>query len=84
MRAHPPGPTKAAAVSRFARRGGHRDVAAEANDVAEFQLLGQHPVQLLVAEPALGYDAHLDVARQSLSQADKHLIFIVVPPVLES
>ena len=62
---------------------GHRDVATEADDVVEFQLLGQHPVELLIAEPAIGHDAHLDVRRQGIGQADKRLVLIFVPPVLE-
>jgi hypothetical protein len=44
--------------------GGDGDVAAEADDVVEAQLLGQHPVELLVTEAAVGDHAHLDVSRQ--------------------
>ena len=54
------GSNKGGGGACFARRGGHRDVAAEADDVVEFQFLGQHPVELLIAEPAIGHDAHLD------------------------
>ena len=48
----------------FARRAGHGDVATEADDVVEFQLLGQHLVEVMIAESAIGNDAHLDVRRQ--------------------
>ena len=44
--------------ARLAVGGGDRDVAAKADDEVELQLLGQHPVELLVAEAAIGHDAH--------------------------
>jgi hypothetical protein len=43
------GPNKGSGGASFARRAAHRDAATEADDVVEFQLLGQHPVELLIA-----------------------------------
>jgi hypothetical protein len=60
---------------------GHRDVATEADDVVDLQLVAQHLVELLNAKPAIGHDAHLDVCRQGFSQADKNLIFILIAVV---
>ena len=79
----PAGSNKGGGGARFAGRAGHRDVAPEADDVVEFQLLGQHPAELLITEPTIGNDAHLDVRREGIGQADKRLIFIFVAPVLE-
>lgn len=42
------------------RHGGHGDVAAEADDVVEIQLFGEHLVELLIAEAAAGGNAYLD------------------------
>jgi hypothetical protein len=77
-RARPAGRGTHLAIGR-----GHRDVATEADDVVELQLLAQHPVELLIAKPAIGHDAHRDVCRQGFSQADKHLIFKFIAVVLE-
>ena len=46
-------------------------MSTEADDVVEFQLLGQHLVEVMIAESAIGNDAHLDVRRQGIGQADK-------------
>src|ERR1700730_16328189 len=59
------GPNKGSGGARFARRTGPRDGAPEADDDVEFELLGQHKIELLIAEPAIGHDAHLDVRRQA-------------------
>ena len=56
--------------------GGDGDVAAEADDVVELQFLGQQPVELVVAEAAIGHDAHLDVGRQEFGQAHQHAILV--------
>src|SRR5271166_4031545 len=40
--------------ARLAVRRRHGDIAAEADDVVELQFLGQYPVELLVAEAAIG------------------------------
>ena len=42
--------------------GGDRDVAAKADDEVELQFLGQHPIELVVAEAAIGHDAHTESA----------------------
>jgi len=62
---------------------GDADIAAEADDVVEVQFLGQQPVELLVAEAAIGQDADLDVGRQYLGEPHQHAVFIQVPPVLQ-
>jgi hypothetical protein len=51
--------------------------------VVEFQFLAQHPVELLIAKPAIGHDAHLDVRRQGIGQTDQHLILILIAAILE-
>ena len=66
-RARPPGRTGGSGAG-FTGGGGDRDVAAEADDVVEIQLLGQHPVEFLVAEAAIGDNAHLDVGRQQFGE----------------
>jgi hypothetical protein len=40
--------------ARLAIGGGDRDVAAKADDEVELQFLGQHPIELVVAEAAIG------------------------------
>ena len=65
------------------RGGGDGDVAAEADDVVEAQFLGQHPVELLVTEAAVGDNAHLDVGRQQFGQPHQHAMLVEAAVVLE-
>src|SRR5208282_5879488 len=67
----------------FAGGGGDGDVAAEADDVVETQLFGQRPVELLVAEAAVGDHAHLDVGRQQFGQPDQQAMLVEAAVVLE-
>ena len=60
--------------------GGDRDVAAEADDEVELQLFGQQPVELAVAEAAVGNEADLDPDGQRLGQADQRLVLVAVVP----
>jgi len=57
-----PHPTDSRA--RFAIRCHPPDIAAEADDVVEAQFLGQHPIQLSVAEAAIGDNAAFGLAWQ--------------------
>src|SRR6202042_1945360 len=57
----------------FVGGGGDGDVAAEADDVVEIQLLGQHSVELLVAEAAVSDNAYLDVGRSGLRPPDSFM-----------
>ena len=47
--------------ARLAIGGSDRDVAAKADDEVELQFLAQHPVELVVAEAAIGHDPHTDL-----------------------
>src|SRR6202034_2448825 len=67
----------------LACRGSHGDVATEANNVVETQLLGQHPIELLVAEAAVGDNAHLDVRRQQFGQLHQYTMLVEAAVVLE-
>src|SRR5271157_921312 len=62
----------------FAVGGGYRDIAAEADDEIELQFLGQHPVELSIAEAAVGDDAHLHIGGQHLVQANQDPILVAV------
>ena len=55
-------------VPGLAVGGGDRDVAAEADDEVELQLFGQQPVELAVAEAAVGNEADLDPDEQRLGR----------------
>jgi len=68
---------------RVSGGGGDGDVAAEADDVVETQLLGQHPVELLVTEAAVGDNAHLDVGGQQFGQPHQHTMLVEAAVVLE-
>src|SRR3984957_2411769 len=67
----------------FAGGGGDGDVAAEADDVVEIQLLGQHPVEVLVAEATIGNNAPLDVGRQQFGEPHQHAMLVEAAVVLE-
>src|SRR4051812_4964344 len=54
--------------ARLAIGRSDRDVAAKPDDVVEVKLLGQQPVELVIAEAAVGDDADLDLRRQDLRQ----------------
>jgi len=78
--------TRSAPLGRrpcLAVNGGHLDVAPEADDEVELQLVGQHPIELLVAEAAVGHDAHADLGGQHRGKAHQDLILINVAPVLQ-
>jgi hypothetical protein len=79
----PPGPIQAYRGALVAVRAGHRDIAAEAEDVIELQVVGKKPVEFLVAEAAIGHDAHLEARRQGVREANKCLVFILIAMVLE-
>ena len=70
-------------VPGLAVGGGDRDVAAEADDEVELQLFGQQPVELAVAEAAVGNEADLDPDGQRLGQADQRLVLVTVAAVLQ-
>ena len=69
--------------ARLATGGGDRDVAAKADDEVELQFLGQHPVELVVAEAAIGHDAHPDIGGQDFGQAHQDLILVAVATVFQ-
>ena len=69
--------------ARLATGGGDRDVAAKADDEVELQFLGQHPVELVVAETAIGHDAHPDIGGQDFGQARQDLILVAVATVFQ-
>ena len=69
--------------ARLTGGAGHGDVATEADDVVEIQLFGQHLVQFLIAEAAVGHDAHLDPRRQQLGQPDQHAMLVEAAALLE-
>jgi len=46
-------------------------------------LLGENPIEFLVAETAVGDNADLDVRWQGVGEADQDLILILVAMVLE-
>jgi len=46
-------------------------------------LLGENPIEFLVAETAVGDNADLDVRWQGVSEADQDLILILVAMVFE-
>ena len=68
---------------RLAIGGGDRDVATEADDEVELQFLGQHPVELVVAEAAIGHDAHTDIGGQDFGQTHQDLILVAVATVFQ-
>ncbi len=53
-------------AAHLAGGGGHCDVVAEAEDIVECQLVSHHPVELVIAEPAISHNACRDVRRQSV------------------
>ena len=69
--------------ARLATGGGDRDVAAKADDEVELQFLGQHPVELVVAETAIGHDAHPDIGGQDFGQAHQDLILVTSATVFQ-
>ena len=68
---------------RLAVGGGHLDVGAKADDEIELQFLGQHPIELVVAEATISHDANLDIRGQCLGQAHQDLILVAVATVLQ-
>ena len=67
----------------FAGRGGDGNVAAEADDVVEIQLFGQHLVEFLIAEAAVGNDADFDPRWQQFGQPHQHAMLVEAAVVLE-
>ena len=63
--------------------GGDRDVAAKADDKVELQFLAQHPIELVVAEAAIGHDAHAHIGGQDFGQAHQDLILVAVAAVFQ-
>src|ERR1019366_545675 len=76
-----PNPSQGGTFLTVRRR--HLDVAAKADDVIEVQLLGEHPVEFLIAEAAVRNDTDLDSGWQHIGESDEYLIFILVAMVLE-
>jgi len=82
VRARPPAPTQSAAARASPLVADH-DVAAKADDEVELQFPGQHPIELVVAEAAIGHDAHTDIGGQNFRQAHQDLILVTVAPVFQ-
>ena len=69
--------------ARLTLGGGHGDIAAEPDQIVEFQLFGQNPIQLLIAEPTIRYDQDFNIRRQRLGKLHQHTILIGVAMVLQ-
>jgi len=69
--------------ARFAIGRGDRDVAAKPDDMVEVKLLGRQPVELMIAEAAVGDDADLDLRRQDLSQPHQQAVLIEIALILQ-
>jgi hypothetical protein len=66
---------------RLAIGGCHRDVATKADDEVELQVLAQHPIELVLAEAAIGHDAHTDIGGQNFGQTHQDLLLVAVATV---
>ena len=62
---------------------GDQDVAAKPDDIVEMQILGQQPVQLVIAEAAVGDDADLEVRRQDLGQPHQQPVLVQIALILQ-
>jgi hypothetical protein len=88
---HEPPPTRRKAVTVAPRKmrartpvaGRKRDVAVEADDKVELQVLGQQPVGLAVAEAAVGDEADRDRNWQRFGRTDQRMILVAVAAVLQ-
>src|SRR6516162_4644309 len=57
----------------FAIRSCDFDIPSETNEIIEFQLFGQHPVELVIAKSPVGHNQDFDLSRQGFGKPNQHL-----------
>ena len=79
----PPTPTQSAAGRVAPSAEVTADIAAEPYQIVKFQLVGQNPIQLLVAEAAIRHDQNFNIRRQRLGKLHQRTVLIGVAMALQ-
>jgi hypothetical protein len=79
MRVRPRWPTQSIAARASPSAAVTLDIPSETNEIIEFQLFGQHPVELVIAKSPVGHNQDFDVGRKGFGKPNQHLIFVAVP-----